>query len=168
MSVTAVEYKSAKYLIVGYKIETQHYQTISTQEMNLKIGFFWGYLLGIANGCANVAPNEQSCQFVETCIAESANTDSARYATRSFAARYATKKDCKYDDSLELYTCKWELKIFATDENPVDISDKGVLTFKYSGLYRIDVTLYNGAKDCWIKNTLHKLPPGENIAVSER
>ena len=77
------------------------------------------------------------------------------------AARYATRKACNLDG---IGGCHWEHKVFATDTNPVDISPKGILTFNYSGLYRIDVTLSNGSGDCFTNVIVKK----NSKSVSER
>ena len=64
------------------------------------------------------------------------------------AARYSTVKKCQG-------RCHWEIRNFSTNSNLIDYLD-GYFTLKSSGLYRIDVTLFNGRNSCHNKTLLYQ------------
>ena len=75
--------------------------------------------MGLTNGCVN-KPKEPSCEFVDTCIAQSANTSSitCSLGTKNnqvessspigYSARWLTNRKCDLNGN----ACHWEISQF--------------------------------------------------------
>jgi len=144
--------------------------------MKLKIGILGTALFGFANGC-RPAINELSCEFVDTCIAESAHTSSITNSSitnesivpatnnaieaRSpigYSARWGTDRKCDVNGK----ACHWEYEQFPQYGDAFK-NNGGQIVINTPGYYRINVALFERKEGSWMSAHLKK--NGQTLAI---